>query len=298
LSSNGQSDYRHLGAAARELADSTNEERIHFIRTAKWIHYPRVESVLSRLGAMIAHPESTRMPCLLVYGDSGIGKTMLIDKFLRDHPAAFDQGAGVEHRPVLSMEMPSSPDDKRFYMELLRAIESPIASEMGVARLENLALTLIPAVKPRLIIIDEVHNLLAGTPREQRRALNTLKSVTNRLKICIAALGTAESLHAMQSDEQIASRFEPFHLPRWKSGREFISFISTYVKMLPLRKPSDLASDRSLGLLVARSHGITGRIATILQRAAELAIIEAKESIDYASIEKVSQHLCLPDNKS
>jgi hypothetical protein len=36
------------------------------------------------------HPRSTRMPSVAIYGDSGMGKTMIMEKFRLDHPADFD----------------------------------------------------------------------------------------------------------------------------------------------------------------------------------------------------------------
>ncbi len=253
-------EFAHLGTSAQNLLQGTDAERLQFIKTAKWIHYPRAESALVRLNSMITYPECARMPCLLVYGDSGIGKTMMIEKFVRDHPASFDRSEGVEHHPVLSVEMPSAPDEKRFYRQLLRAVGAPVASELSLARLEQLALRIVRAVRPRLIIVDEVHNLLAGSPKEQRRALNLLKFIANQLRVCIAALGTSDALHAMHSDNQIASRFEPFHLPHWKSGKEFNSFLATYIKTIPSRKASDLAADRSIGLLLTRSALVSTQV--------------------------------------
>ena len=44
---------------------------------------------------LLAYPPRDRMPCLLLYGDTGMGKTKIIRKFLRDHPASFDKAAGV-----------------------------------------------------------------------------------------------------------------------------------------------------------------------------------------------------------
>ncbi len=49
-------------------------------------------------------------------------------------------------------------------------------------------------------IIDEVHHLLAGSHRDQRRALNLLKFLTNELKIVIVAVGTSDAFHALQTD--------------------------------------------------------------------------------------------------
>lgn len=76
--------------------------------------------------------------------------------------------------------------------------------------LEQIALRLLRVIDPRMLVIDEVHNLLAGTPREQRRMLNLLKFLANQLRVPLVCVGTDDALRAMQSDPQIASRFEPF----------------------------------------------------------------------------------------
>jgi hypothetical protein len=57
---------------------------------------------------------------------------------------------------------------------------------------------------------------MAGSEREQRRALNLLKFVANELKIAVVAVATHDAFHAMPIDVQVASRFEPLLLPRWK----------------------------------------------------------------------------------
>ena len=76
-----------------------------------------------------------------------------------------------------------------------------------------------------MMIVDEVHHLLAGTVREQQQSLNQLKFLSNELRMPVIALDTSEALYAMQADPQIASLFEPFALPRWRKSaglREFV----------------------------------------------------------------------------
>jgi len=84
----------------------------------------------------------------------------------------------------------------------------------------------------KLLCIDEVHHLLAGSQREQRRALNLLKFVANELKIAVVAVGTHDAFHAMQIDSQVASRFEPLLLPRWTEIDGFRGFVTGYGRLL------------------------------------------------------------------
>lgn len=287
------SAYAHLNATARVQAELGDDERIHAIYGARWIPHPRAQRALDRLNFLFGYPRCARMQCLLIYGDSGIGKTMVLEKFLRDHPPSFDREAGIEHIPVLAVQMPAAPDEKRFYAQLLGAVGAPSASDERLHRIEARCLRLLKALRPQLIVIDEVHHLLAGSAREQRRALNLLKFLANELRVSMVTIGTGDALTAMQTDLQIASRFEPLHLPRWTPSEEMRGFLAAYVKGLPLREPSEITDQASVNLLLARSAGITGRITLTISRAAELAIRKGSESISLQWLEQASRVLDL-----
>lgn len=102
----------------------------------------------------------------------------------------------------------------------------------------------------------------------------------------IVALGTRDALVAMQTDAQIASRFPPFELPRWQENEDFRGFIAGFERHLPLRQPSRLADSRAVvSLVMAATGGITGRVTTLLSRAAEAAIRSRKEHITLETLE-------------
>ncbi|WP_268236054.1 TniB family NTP-binding protein [Cribrihabitans marinus] len=65
----------------------TTEEggRIALIQSDIWIGFPRAEQVLDRLQSMIEAPRQTRMPDLLVHGESEIGKTMIARNLSRKY---------------------------------------------------------------------------------------------------------------------------------------------------------------------------------------------------------------------
>jgi len=118
-------EFLHLYPAARQLAALSSEERIHRIRADRWISYPRAEVALVKLETLMSFPERARMPNLLIVGESGMGKTMIIEKFTRDHPASFDETTGRLHMPVVAVQMVSGPDESRFYRRILAAIGAP-----------------------------------------------------------------------------------------------------------------------------------------------------------------------------
>jgi hypothetical protein len=187
--------------------------------------------------------------------------------------------------------MPPSPDERRFYTRLLEVLGAPYSAREQIGDLEGRALRIIRTIGTRLLFIDEVHNLLAGSQRDQRRALNLLKFLANELKICVIAVGTSDAFHALQSDPQVASRFEPLLLPRWTASEAFLAFVVAYGRLLPLRKASAFGEPAMISTLIRQNEGVTGRVTWLLGRAAEIAIAEGSEHIDVAGIERISDRL-------
>jgi Cdc6-like AAA superfamily ATPase len=289
------SQYKHLNAVARVQAELGDPERIRAMYGARWVPYPRAQRALDRLNFLFDFPKCARMQGLLLFGDSGIGKTMVVEKFLREHPNQFDKDAGIERIAVLSVQMPPAPDEKRFYSQLLVAMGAPSGTEDHLHRLEARCLRILKLLQPQMLIIDEVHHLLSGTAREQRRSMNLLKFIANELRVSIAAIGTSDALAVVQTDRQIASRFEPLHLPRWGISEDLRGFMLAYIKGLPLREPSAIDDEECLNLVLSRSGGVTGRMALILSRAAELAIRKGQEAITLNWLDKASLTLDLGD---
>ena len=143
-------EFPHLYPASRAVAAMSAEERIHRIRADRWIAYPRAQAALAKLEELISFPERARMPNLLIVGASGMGKTMIIEKFVRDHPASFNDTTGRLHMPVVAVQMVSGPDGARFYRRILAAIGAPEPPRATLSVLESLALRLLAELRPGL----------------------------------------------------------------------------------------------------------------------------------------------------
>ena len=103
------SDLSHLRPPFIEAALLSDPERIHWLRQERWIQYPRAERILERLMDLVDYPPRDRMPCLVIYGSTGMGKTRIIQKFLRDNRTHFDKKLGRTRLPVVSIQMPPLP---------------------------------------------------------------------------------------------------------------------------------------------------------------------------------------------
>ncbi|WP_292625541.1 TniB family NTP-binding protein [Mesorhizobium sp.] len=79
-------DNVHLTQAAKDLLGEPDIVRVRAIQARRWIFYPRAKQALDRLNLLVDHPRGTRMPSVAIYGDSGMGKTMIMEKFCDNNP--------------------------------------------------------------------------------------------------------------------------------------------------------------------------------------------------------------------
>jgi len=133
--------------------------------------------------------------------------------------------------------------------------------------------------KVKMLIIDEIHNALAGQNNKQREFFNVLRLIGNELRIPLICIGTKDAYLAIRSDAQLENRFEPFILPRWKAGIEYDSLLASIAAIFPLKKPSNLNSAKISELILQKSEGILGKIVTLLRKAAIQAVY-TQETID------------------
>jgi hypothetical protein len=119
---------------------------------------------------------------MLLYGDSDIGKTMIVDKFVRGHPNICNQFGEVQARKVLRLQMPSKPNDGRLYAQIIDGLGHKAPYTRRGTDLEILSLRLLHQNPPRLMIVGEVQHLLAGSVREQRQSLN-LETAVERARV-------------------------------------------------------------------------------------------------------------------
>jgi len=274
--------YAHLHPSALAAISEAPEARIRRIRTDRWIGYARAQTALAALEDLLSFPKRMRMPNMVLVGPTNNGKTMIVERFRRDHlPLEADVNSdGVATVPVVKVQMPAGADERRFFGAIGEALglRRPIG-ERTVAAHQEEAIHTMRSTQVQLLIVDEVHNVLSGTRGQQRRMLNVFRWIGNELQIPLVAVGTVEALRAIQSDEQLANRFEPFPLAPWRYGDEYRRLLATLEAIIPLRNPSQLEEPKLARQILSLSEGILGEILTIVTRAAIRAITTGAEAI-------------------
>lgn len=280
------SDFSHLLPEVAGIMDRPTSDRIAFANKEVWIGYPRAHRVLDALEDLVNMPKTLRMPNILLVGDSGNGKSTIVKSFRERHEAYVEQG-GTPVVPVLVAEMPSEPSESRFWSSILDSLMVAHRPADNVQRKEAQAMSILRCCETKVLIVDEIHNLLFGHARQQRQFLGVLKNLSNRLQIPIVAVGTRDAIRAIHTDTQLSSRFEPVALPRWELNREYLMLLASFERLMPLAELSSLGSKELAIRIFSMSGGTIGGTAGVIKKATIHAIRSGKEKIDIDCLKSI-----------
>jgi hypothetical protein len=266
----------------RGVLDTRDEDRYKFLRANKWVPYPRAIEVLDKLETLLDEPKKPRMPNLLLVGESNNGKTSIVKEFWRRHPPT--DGIEADAFPVVLIQSPPVPDENRLYSEILTRLLVPFRDKDPISQKEREVARYFSRIGARMLIIDEIHNVLSGSVPKQRAFMNALKNIGNNLTIPLVLVGVKDALRAVSTDIQISSRFKPMFLKRWKLDKDYVSLLASIELTLPLRKPSNLATKEIAMEILELSEGFIGEIVELINTAAAMAIKIGTERITIKEI--------------
>lgn len=277
----------HLNENVKQLLLLPDEERMRAIYRPRWIGYTKAKAILERLNKLLNHPKTHRMPNLLIVGDTNNGKTMIINRFESFNPANDNPNGDSIIVPTLIVQSPESPDEGRFYNSILEKLSVAYGKRDIADHKKYQVLTIFKRIGLKMLIIDELQDIMAGSLLKQRQMLIAIKHLGNELKIPIVGVGTRDAFNAIQTDPQLANRFESFLLTKWEIGNDYLSLLASFERMLPLKKPSNLINTELAIKLLNMSEGIIGELAAILNKATEEAIRTKQENISLALLDKL-----------
>jgi hypothetical protein len=277
----------HLSPSAKAALQLSDDERIERIRSPRWIEYTIARQILNKMDDLLTYPKTHRMPNLLIVGDTNNGKTKIVNRFYNLHHAHENPDGDAVILPVLVVQAPPTPDESRFYNSILEKLLTPYKPNDRPDKKLFQIVRILDRLKLKLLVIDEIHNVLAGTSTKQRLFLTTIKNLGNEAQISIVAAGIKDAFNVLQSDPQLSNRFEPVLLPRWELGDEYDRLLAGFESALPLRNPSNLIDDKISIKLSSMSEGLIGEISAILTRASTKAIQGGVECINSKILDSI-----------
>lgn len=278
---------RQLSENALRLLELPDVERSRYSLHDRFVRYPAADYIIAELSVVLDHPKVHRMPNRLLVGETNNGKTALIRHFMAMYPSINDPVQEAAVIPIVYVQAPPVPEEHRFYAALLDAIEVKHYRSYRTGDLFYQVRNLLPRVGLKMLVIDEIHHILAGSTRSQHAFRNTLKYLGNELLVPVIGVGTSEALRALQIDSQLENRFQPLEIPRWKCSNDWRRFLATFELELPLHKPSDLAEPLMSQRLQLMSEGTVGELSGLLKRAMAEAIRGGEERICDAVLDRL-----------
>lgn len=287
-------EYDHLNDKAKALINASDEERIHAIRSGTWLAYPRAKEILARMEDLLAHPRITRMPNMLIVAPSFNGKTSILEHFLALHPPDLDPDGEKTICPVIFVESPSTPNVSDFYTRILDALMAVFKPTAAIQDKNSQIKRLFKQLGVKMLILDEVHHLIAGSMNRQKDFRNALKSLGNETKVVIVVAGIEDAYNAFATDPQMSSRFTPEELPLWKADNNFGSLLATLERRTPLKKPSNLKDPRKMLAIHTKSEGTLGDMCDLFK---ELAVDAIRNKTEEITLERISSIHWVPPSR-
>jgi hypothetical protein len=270
----------HIHPKIIKLLDAPLGDKILYVKADRWIGYTRSHEILKKMDDLVAHPRVDRMPNMLIIGRSNNGKSHILERFKKKYPPSLNYGGEKIKATVLGIQSPPSPNDAAFYSEILTALYEKVPTSSGDAK-RNRVVDVLRDIELKVLVIDELHNLLAGSSAKQQTLFNAIKYLSNTLKLSIIGAGTSDLLRAVSTDEQIQNRFKPELLPLWKNDDEFQRLLVSLESVMPLKNPSKLTETRTCNKIHAMTEGTIGEVSELVRAATIYALNAGKEQITY-----------------
>ncbi|ACH65326.1 conserved hypothetical protein [Aliivibrio fischeri MJ11] len=212
------------------LSSAQKEQLINFNQC--FIEYPIITHIYSIFDDLRLNQGLGAEPqCMLLLGDTGSGKSALINNYLLQQPSS--NFSALSSLPVLHTRIPRRVNNEQTMYQLLTDLGQ---SPSGTRRTKRSEIALAEGVvralkrkKTELIIINEFQELIEfSSARERQNVANTLKYISEEARVSIVLVGMPYA-DIIAKEPQWGSRLA------WKTQIEYFSLkndMKTYVQFL------------------------------------------------------------------
>ncbi|MFM0086900.1 TniB family NTP-binding protein [Paraburkholderia sediminicola] len=281
-------------------SNSSCAEIVKDIRS-NFINFPHVKQIFSALDRLREYEcVNEEAEHILLLGESGVGKSTLLQKYARMHPP-------IEHEeftevPVLYVELGQSPTPKTIARTLLRELGAfkwyAGAEDVLTARV----VLHMKECRVRLVIIDEANHLIdRGGEKTLHKAADWLKSLVDITRVPFVMAGIPRTRRVLDTNDQFRGRFreviavDRFSVANMSAERLFRSTLKVFKACL-----RDLSTIDISGVVIARlfafaTDGRLREIRRLLVRAVELAYEQPDPALTNEVLAEAFRTVIYPD---
>lgn len=257
------------------------------LRRAFWIDFDEARAHVNTLVGLAGEDPDYRPTCVVLVGQSGMGKTSILKEVSRrielTYPEPADWG-DARYIPMLRAVVPSHPTSLRINLTLLWKQGWPLTrrthqiADLKVAELLGEQAT-------RLVAVDNVHAVLTASGRARRDALDSFRFLMSEGNVHMVVAGLDIAADIFRDNAELAYRSIILRLTPWPPGEPSQQLIRALARGIGLSEPDRFAEPEMAEFIWRTSHGVTGNFKRLLHWSQRVARdTHGRELVEFSDV--------------